>query len=69
MIELVEKELKSIKQIMAQNLIKALEPIREKRQFYEARPELVDTIIQEGINKARKVARQTMEEVRTAVNL
>jgi tryptophanyl-tRNA synthetase len=57
------------KQIMAQNLIKALESIREKRQFYEARPELVDTIIQEGINKATKVARQTMEEVRAAVNL
>lgn len=57
------------KQIMAQNLIKALEPIREKRQFYEARPERVDTIIQEGINKATKVARQTMAEVRAAVNL
>jgi tryptophanyl-tRNA synthetase len=57
------------KKIMAQNLIHALGPIREKRQFYEARPELVDDIIQDGINRAKKVARQTMEQVRAAVKL
>jgi tryptophanyl-tRNA synthetase len=57
------------KQIMAQNLIKALEPIREKRAYYEERTDEVDAIIREGNNRARNVARQTMEEVRAAVKV
>lgn len=57
------------KQIMADSLIKALEPIREKREYYLARPQLVEDIINEGGNKARNVARQTMTEVRAALNL
>jgi tryptophanyl-tRNA synthetase len=57
------------KKIMAQNLIKALEPIREKRAYYEARPEKVDEIIREGNNRARKVAHRTMDEVRAAVKI
>jgi tryptophanyl-tRNA synthetase len=57
------------KQIMADSLIKALEPIREKREYYLARPQLVEDIINEGGNKARQVARQTMTEVRAALKL
>ncbi len=57
------------KQIMAQNLIAALEPIREKRAYYEQRTEVVDAIIREGNNRARNVARQTMEEVRAVVKV
>jgi tryptophanyl-tRNA synthetase len=57
------------KKIMAQNLIKALEPMREKREYYEARPQLVEDIINDGCDKARRVARRTMDEVRAAVNL
>jgi tryptophanyl-tRNA synthetase len=57
------------KKIMAQNLIKALEPMREKREYYEARPQLVDDIIKDGCDKARRVARRTMAEVRAAINL
>ena len=57
------------KEIMAQNLIKALEPVRKKREYYLSRPELVDEIIKDGIQKARNVARQTMEEVRAAVKI
>ena len=57
------------KKIMAQNLIKALEPVRKKREYYLSRPQLVDEIIKDGIQKARKVARQTMEEVRAAVKI
>jgi tryptophanyl-tRNA synthetase len=57
------------KQIMAQNLITALEPIREKRAYYEERTEVVDAIIQEGNSRARNVARQTMEEVRAVVKV
>lgn len=57
------------KQIMAQFLIKALEPMREKRNYYEAHPKLVDDIISDGCKKARRVARQTMTEVRAAVKI
>jgi tryptophanyl-tRNA synthetase len=57
------------KKIMAEALVKALEPVREKRQYYEARPDEVEALIIEGSDKARRVARQTMEEVRHAVNI
>jgi tryptophanyl-tRNA synthetase len=54
---------------MAQNLIKALEPLREKREYYEARPALVDDIIADGCEKARRIAYQTMAEVRAAIKI
>lgn len=57
------------KQIMAKYLIKALEPMREKRKYYEERPNLVDDITVEGCNKARKVAQRTMAEVRRSIKL
>jgi tryptophanyl-tRNA synthetase len=57
------------KKIMAKNLSKSLEPIREKREYYEAHPDLVDGIIADGILKARKVAETTMEEVRASVKI
>jgi len=57
------------KKIMAENLIKALEPIREKRAFYMEQPELVEEIINAGSDKARAVASRTMEEVRAAIKI
>ncbi len=57
------------KQLMARFLIDALEPIREKRHFYEQKPQLVEDIIAEGCQKARRVAQQTMDEVRTAIKI
>jgi tryptophanyl-tRNA synthetase len=57
------------KKIMAKNLIAALEPIREKRAYYEQRPREVEEIMIEGSNKASETARQTMEGVRSAVRI
>jgi tryptophanyl-tRNA synthetase len=57
------------KQIMADFLITALKPLRDKREYYQARPQLVEDIIAEGCRRARRVASQTMAEVRAAVNL
>ncbi len=57
------------KKIMAGNLIKALAPIHEKRQYYESHPEIVDEIMMEGSAKARQVAKETMSEVREAVKM
>ena len=57
------------KQKMAQGLIAALEPIREKRTYYESRPDLVDDIMTEGSNRARRTAQSTMEDVRAAIKI
>ncbi len=57
------------KQIMAENLITALEPIRDKRAYYEAHPEQVEEIMAAGSEKAARTARQTMQEVREAVKI
>lgn len=57
------------KKIMADNLIQALAPIREKRAHYEQNPGLVEEIIAAGNEKAGQVARQTMADVRTAMNI
>jgi tryptophanyl-tRNA synthetase len=57
------------KKIMAEYLIAFLEPMRQKRKDYESHPELVDDIIADGCDKARRVARQTMSEVRAAIKI
>ena len=57
------------KQMMASNLNRALEPLREKRKELEANPQIIESIIDEGNRKARKIARNTMEEVREVVKI
>ena len=57
------------KKQLAQNIIKTLEPIREKRKYYEEHPELVDKILIEGTQKARKDAQETMKKVKRAMKL
>ncbi|NVL90778.1 MAG: tryptophan--tRNA ligase [Desulfobacterales bacterium] len=57
------------KQMMAENLIKALGPVREQRAHYKAHPDIVRAIIEDGNQKARLVVRKTMEEVRAAVKI
>jgi tryptophanyl-tRNA synthetase len=57
------------KKRMAENLNRALEPIREKRRALEADPDTVRAIMAHGTDKAREVARSTMEEVREKVRI
>ena len=57
------------KKIMGRNLLAALAPIHEKRDYYNHHPELVADIIEEGCNKAGKVARRTMAEVRNVIGI
>ena len=52
-----------------QNIIKTLEPIREKRKYYEEHPEEVDKILVEGTAKAREKAKNTMKKVKKAMKL
>lgn len=55
------------KAAMAENLIKWIAPIRERRFEYEKRPARVLEVVDEGSKRARDVARVTMERVREAV--
>jgi len=54
---------------IAKKLIEYLEPIKERRDYYEKhRDEIID-ILREGSKKAREVASKTMEEVRNAIKI
>jgi tryptophanyl-tRNA synthetase len=54
---------------VAEKIAQALEPIREKRAYYEVHPNEVTDILDEGEQRARKVAQQTMTEVRDVMNI
>jgi tryptophanyl-tRNA synthetase len=55
------------KAAMADNLIKWIAPIRERRLQYEKDPARVLKVLDEGSARAREVAKQTLERVREAV--
>jgi tryptophanyl-tRNA synthetase len=55
------------KAAMADGLIRWIEPIRARRRAYEAEPQKVRDILDEGSAKARKVAKRTMRRVREAI--
>ena len=47
----------------------ALRPIREKRREFNRKPAIISNILKEGALRARKVARETLQEAREAMNL
>ena len=57
------------KKQLASTIIEFLRPIREKRAYYEAHPELVDKILIEGTEKARCEAKKVMKKVKRAMKL
>ena len=57
------------KKQLAKNIIDFLAPMREKRKYYEDRPELVDELLIKGTEKARKTAKETMKKVKKAMRL
>ncbi len=57
------------KRIMAENLIQALAPLQEKRQFYLSHPEIVQEITIEGSRKARQIAMETLRQVKAALRI
>ncbi|NVZ09622.1 tryptophan--tRNA ligase [Allochromatium humboldtianum] len=57
------------KQPIIDAVLAELAPIQERAREYEAQPDLVRSILNEGCEKARDVARETMEEVRHAMSL
>jgi tryptophanyl-tRNA synthetase len=55
------------KKAMAENLVKWIEPIQERRKHFEARPQEVWDILDAGSKKAHVAARRTMKRVRNAI--
>jgi len=58
-----------VKTKLAKALNTHLEPIRARRADLPARPDYVKDVLHEGSRKARRIACETMERVRAAVNL
>lgn len=50
-------------------ILEEQQPMRERAQQYEENPDLVKTIVAEGCEKARIIARSTMDDVRAAMGL
>ena len=57
------------KQPVIEAINKELKPIQERASHYIEDPDLVKNIVVEGCEKARKLARETMREVREAMGL
>ncbi len=57
------------KDVLLRHLVPRLDGIRERRQKFAERPDVIVDVLQEGARRARAVAQATMEEVRGAVNL
>ncbi|MEI6287405.1 MAG: tryptophan--tRNA ligase [Bacillota bacterium] len=57
------------KKLLAAKLAEIFTPMRERRLQYEATPERVWEILHNGTNNARKLAIETMREVREAMGL
>ncbi len=57
------------KNMMAQKLNEYLAPIQQRRSVYERDPQKVWDVLDAGTAKARRVAQETMDEVRAATKL
>ena len=57
------------KQPVIEGILKEQEPMRERAKMYEEDPQLVRNIIADGCEKARKLAQETMRDVREAIGL
>jgi tryptophanyl-tRNA synthetase len=57
------------KKLCSANISEELAPMLERRRYFEERPDMVREILHEGETKARRIARETMNEVRQAMHL
>lgn len=57
------------KKLMASNLVQFLAPYRERRAPYEANPKQVWDVLEEGSRRAALTAEETMDAVRSSMNL
>ena len=57
------------KKELINKLNELLNPIKEKAKYYEEHPEEVDKILVNGTNNARKIAKETMKDVKKALKI
>ena len=57
------------KQPVIDGVLREQEPMRERARMYEEDPQLVKNIIADGCERARKLAQETMRDVREAMGL
>jgi len=57
------------KKLMTASLLQALAPIQERRRELESKPSTVREVLEDGARKAKVTAEETMDRVRTAMNL
>ncbi len=55
------------KKLLAEALLENMAPLQERRRHFEAHPDEVRDILEEGNKRAREQARETMAEVREAI--
>jgi len=70
----IEEEYKNkgygdFKNDLADVVVEKLKEFQEKRKEFEKNPELVKKILVQGAKKAQKIAKETMEEVKTKMGL
>ncbi len=58
-----------LKEILAQDIADYFAPFRAKRKELEAKPEFVKEILIDGAERAQKIARKTMREVKEKIGL
>lgn len=57
------------KKELADNIIEKLKPIRERRRYYEERPELVKEILRQGTEKARTITKETLKNIKASMKI
>ena len=58
-----------LKRELANSIIKFLQPIQNKRKFYQDHPQMVKDILQEGEQYAQTLAQKTIQEVKEKMGL
>jgi tryptophanyl-tRNA synthetase len=57
------------KQVLIRNMLTDLQPLHEKRAYYDAHPDEAMQVLTAGSERARRVAQETMQQVREAVHI
>ena len=58
-----------LKRLLTEALNEELRPLRERRKQLEAQPDYIRQVLMDGATRARAIAAQTLDEVRTAMNM
>jgi tryptophanyl-tRNA synthetase len=58
-----------LKEELANTIYEELKPIQKRRKELEAKPEYIESVIREGAERARKIAGETLKEVKRKMGL